>query len=386
MSDATGSDVVQSRIYGIGAATGMCDEILDLGDLHPSSHGALRLRVSERDGVVESAEALPGLLHRGAEKLFEARDYRSVLMLANRHDWLAAFCSEVGAALVVEELIGLEVPERATWLRTLLAELTRASAALMFLGTSGPGAVGSAATMHRDLLLVRDRLLDVIEVYAGGRVHPMATRIGGLAQEPPADWLGRVDEICAEGARTLSAWCEDHLPHLLDRARGLAPLRPDTAIELAASGPVGRASGLDLDLRRDAPYLAYDRLDVAVAVRSEADAAARFALLAHDAQEALRLVRECAGVARELTGPVQVRLPKVLRAPEGRTYGWTENPTGINGYLLVSTGEPSPWRLKIRTASFAHVQAMAAALPGTAVTDLPLAVASFFFVAGDVDR
>jgi len=369
-----------STVYGLGAVHGMCDEIIELGALHPSTHGGLRIRVEARDGVVTAADPMPGLLHRGAEKLMEARDYRQVLMLASRHDWLAGFSSEVGAALAVEDLLGIEVPERATWIRTLLAELTRVTAGALFLGAAVPLEVG------RPLLLLRDRILDLVEEYTGGRVHPMVTRIGGLASAPDATWLDDVVHLCETGRGVVAAWIDESLPLLTGPGREIAVLDRMKAEDYGASGPVGRASGIPLDLRRDDPYLAYAHLDVAVHTDSRGDASARFGAFAEDVRTAVELARECALAARPMSGPVDVRLPKVVRAPEGRTYTWTENPSGINGYLLVSTGGPAPWRMKIRTASFAHVQALAVALPGTPVDHLPLALASFFFVTGDVDR
>lgn len=369
-----------SVVYGVGCVDGMCDEIIDLGAMHPSTHGALRIRVTAEDGVVTAADPMPGLLHRGAEKLMEARDYRQVLMLASRHDWLAASASEVGAALAVERMLGIEVPERATRLRTLMVELTRMSAGALFLGATTQDESG------RSLLLLRDRILDLVEAYTGGRVHPMLTRIGGLAAAPDTTWLDEVAALCDAARTALQRWSGGGLQDLLHRGAGIAVLAPADAVAYAASGPVGRASGLDLDLRRDDPYLSYADLDVPVAVGTTCDAAARFTALTRDVEGAIDLVEACIAAARPMSGPIDVRLPKVLRVPEGRDYVWTENPSGINGYLLVSRGDPSPWRLKIRTASYAHVQALAVALPGTPVAELPLALASFFFVAGDIDR
>lgn len=379
-ADTTPGTVRESVVYGVGCVEGLCDEIIELGAIHPSAHGALRIRVTAENGVVTAADPMPGLLHRGAEKLMEARDYRQVLMLASRHDWLAASASEVGAALAVERMLGIEVPERATWIRTLMVELTRISAGAMFLGATASDDSGLP------LLLLRDRILDLVEAYTGGRVHPMLTRIGGLAVAPDQAWLDDVAALCDSARTAVQGWTSGGLRDLVQRGAGIAVLDPADAVAYAASGPVGRASGLDLDLRRDDPYLSYPHLEVPVAVGATGDAAARFTALTSDVAVAVDLVEACVAAVRPMSGPVDVRLPKVLRVPEGRDYTWTENPSGINGYLLVSRGEPSPWRLKIRTASFAHVQALAVALPGTPVRDLPLALASFFFVVGDIDR
>lgn len=373
----------------VGAAAHLpgADVVLDLGGAHPSAHGALRLRLEVTDDVVTAAEPLVGMLHRGAEKLFEARDYRQVLMLANRHDWLSAFGSELGVALSVERLTGITPPERATWGRTLLAELSRVQAALLYLSTTGtsradlPGHPGLAA---------RESVLTLLEEATGNRIHLMANRIGGLLHDLPPAWLDRVPGV-VDGVRAALPGLADHVDRLRPRTTGVAVLSRESAIAFGVSGPVARGSGLDLDLRRDDPYLAYAHLvaDAALTVpgRTSGDAAARLDVLLEQTEVSLDLVTASARRLAALPpGPVNVRLPKTLRAPEGETYVWTEGVSGINGYYLVSAAEPTPWRLKIRSASFNNVQAMAAALPGTRVGDLPLALMSFLFVVGDIDR
>ena len=380
---------------GIGSlARGMVSsdgtEVLvgDLGPQHPSSHGLLRLRLRLDDDVVVRAEPVVGSMHRGAEKLFEVRDYRQAMLLANRHDWLSAFCSELGIALAVERMLGIDVPPRATWARTLLCELNRVLSHLAFLGSfpvDGPP-VGYYAFDEREAVL------RVMEEMTGGRMHFMATQIGGLKQDLPEGWLARVVESCDVVRRGLVPF--DAL--IVDgafraRTRGVGVLTREQAIAFATSGPVARAAGLDLDLRRDEPYLAYADLAARGALdvvgRTEGDALARVEVLLAQVHASLDLVAACVEVLRRHEpGPINVKLPKVVRAPEGHTYVWTENPSGINGYLLVSRGEKTPWRLKVRTASFAHVQALGEILPGTPLRDLVTVLATMFYVVGDIDR
>jgi NADH-quinone oxidoreductase subunit D len=353
-------------VAGIGAAAGPSDITLELGPHHPSTHGSLRLRLELDGDLVTSAEPLVGALHRGAEKLFEVRDYRQCLMLANRHDWLSAFNNEVVIALAVERMLGMEVPPRAVWLRTLMCELNRVLSHLMFLG-------------HLDPLFVRLRepLQAVMEEATGGRIHFVHTRVGGLAADVPAGWAGRVAaSVEAVRARLIS-------PDLTSY-EGLGHLSVDDALSYGVSGPVARASGLAMDLRRDEPYLAYASLDVPVVTRTEGDAAARFACLLEQVTVSLDLVLGCLDQLPD--GPVDIKLPKNLRAPEGSTYTWTENPSGITGCYLVSTGAVTPWRLALRTPSFSNVSALPSVLPGNRVSDLPAILASFFFVVGDIDK
>ena len=378
----------QEQVVAIGAAPG--DIVLDLGELHPSAHGALRIRCSfdasadEGPVRVRTAHPMPGLLHRGTEKLLEVRDYRAGLMLANRHDWLGAVTSEVTMALAVEELLGMTVPDRATWLRTLLCEINRAMAGLLHLAGAAtlPGRGVTAAEVPG--MDARERWQYALERISGGRIHAMVTRIGGVARDAPEGWAQDVRDAIAATRAQLPALAELAVSAVAgDR---VAVLSRQDALGFAVSGPVARASGVDIDLRRDSPCLAYsDLADVLrVAVRTEGDAAARYAVLAEQIGYDLDVISAC--LERLPDGEVSVPLPKVVRAPEGMSYAWVEAATGVNGVLVVSTGDTTPWRVRLRTASYANVQAMSAALPGTALADLPAAVGSFLFVVGDIDH
>ena len=176
------------------------------------------------------------------------------------------------------------------------------------------------------------------------------------------------------------------------RTRGVGVLDRATAAAFGVSGPVARASGLDLDLRRDEPYLAYGELFTAdgpgrVVTRSEGDCLARFEVLTEQVHVSLDLIEACVDRMRSLAqGPINVRLPKVLRVPEGQIYSWTENPLGLNGYYLVSRGDKVPWRLKLRSASFSNVQVLSRLLPGCLISDMVAVLGSTFFVVGDVDK
>jgi len=383
------------RSVSYGLAPGAADEDIDvqseemlvnMGPQHPSTHGVLRLRLVLDGERVLSAEPIVGYMHRGAEKLFEVRDYRQIIVLANRHDWLSAFSNELGVVLAVERLMGLEVPERAVWLRTALAELNRVLNHLMFLG-SYPLEIGAITPVFY-AFRERETLQAVLEEASGGRMHYMYNRVGGLKEEVPSGWTGR--------ARTAIDEVRRRLPDLdrlirrneifLARTVGVGVLSAADAAAFGASGPVARASGLDLDLRRDEPYLAYGSLTVPVVTRTTGDCHARFEVLLDQVFVSLDLAQECLDRVDQLSGPVNVRLPKVLKAPEGHTYAWTENPLGINGYYLVSRGDKTPWRLKLRTASYSNVQALSKLIPGCLVPDLIAILGSMFFVVGDIDK
>ncbi|MDG4768445.1 NADH-quinone oxidoreductase subunit D [Solwaraspora sp. WMMD406] len=371
---------------GTGAGLDTADMVLNIGPQHPSTHGVLRLKLVLDGERVVSCEPMVGYMHRGAEKLFEVRDYRQIIMLANRHDWLSAFANELGVALAVERMMGIEVPDRAVWLRTALAELNRVLNHLMFLG-SYPLEIGALTPVFYSFR-ERETLQAVMEEVSGGRMHYMFNRVGGLKEEVPAGWTRRAREAIGQ--------VESRMPDLdrlirrneifLARTVGVGVLDAATAAAFGASGPVARASGLDFDLRRDEPYLAYGELSVPVVTRTTGDCHARFEVLLDQVYASLDLARQCLDRVDQISGPVNVRLPKVVKAPEGHTYAWTENPLGVNGYYLVSRGEKTPWRLKLRTASYANVAALATLIPGSLVPDLVAILGSMFFVVGDIDK
>jgi NADH-quinone oxidoreductase subunit D len=388
--DATSGYPLEVGLGASGLATS--DMVLNIGPQHPATHGVLRLRlVLDGEQIVE-AQPIVGYMHRGAEKLFEVRDYRQIIVLANRHDWLSAFANELGVVLAAEQMLGMEVPERAVWARTLLAELNRVLNHLVFLG-SYPlelGAITPVFYAFRE----REELQAVMEEISGGRMHFMFNRVGGLKEDLPAGWTGRVLDAIAAVRRRFpeieNLLVGNEILHA--RTRGVGVLSAGLAAAYGVSGPIARASGLDVDLRRDEPYLAYGELFAPggpgrVVTRTAGDSYARLQVLLEQVHVSLDLAEYCVDRLRSLPpGPVNVRLPKVLRVPEGHIYRWTENPLGLNGYYLYSTGDKVPWRLKLRSASFNNVQVLSRLLPGNLMADMVSILGSMFFVVGDVDK
>jgi NADH-quinone oxidoreductase subunit D len=389
------TDPSSTRRLTVGVGAGdlaTADMVLNIGPQHPATHGVLRLRIVLDAERIVSADPVIGYMHRGAEKLFEVRDYRQIAVLANRHDWLSAFSNELGVVSVVEEMLGMEVPVRAVWIRTMLAELQRVLSHLVFLG-SYPlelGAVTPVFFAFRE----REEIQAALEEASGGRLHYMFNRVGGLKEDVPAGWLGRVESAVAT--------VRHRLPQLesllvgneivIARTRDVGVLDPETAAAFGVSGPIGRASGLDIDLRRDAPYAAYREVFAPggagrVVTRTEGDSLARLEVLIEQVRVSLDIADQCLSVLASLPkGPVNQRLPKVLKVPEGEHYFATENPLGFNGYFLVSRGEKTPWRMKLRSASFNNVAVLTRVLPGNLVADMVSILGSMFFVVGDVDK
>jgi len=269
----------------------------------------------------------------------------------------------------------------------LLAELNRVLNHLMFLG-SYPIELGAITPIFY-AFRERETLQAVMEEISGGRMHYMFNRVGGLKEDMPAGWTGRARTAVHDVRRRLPDIDNLIMGNEIFRARtkGVGVLSPEQIHAYGVSGPIARASGVDLDLRRDEPYLAYGELDVPVVTRSAGDCLARFECLMEQVQVSLDLADQCLDRLAALPqGPINVRLPKVLKVPEGAVYAWTENPLGINGYYLVSKGEKTPWRLKLRSASFNNIQVLSELLPGALVADMVAILGSTFFVVGDIDK
>jgi NADH-quinone oxidoreductase subunit D len=358
--------------------------LLDLGPEHPSNAGLIELRLWTDGDTVTFARVVVGAMHRGAEKLFEVRDYQQILMLADRHDWQAPFFGELVVALVCEHMMGLEVPERAVWLRTLLAEHTRILSHCGFLGYVPHRAGGDPGL--RD---VREKLRAQTLRLTGNRIHPMATRVGGLAVDADETWLSaerRVAEQTTRVAEAVLAMID--ATQFADLTSGVALLDRETIQQFGVSGPAARASGIELDLRLQRPYLAYGELGSLIIppVRRSSDAHSRLGVFAEELMISASLIIACIDRLGELPGPVSVRLGKIIRVPEGESYLAVEAPLGIAGVFLVSRGEKTPWRLKLRTPSFNNISSLERVLVGVRTEALEATLASIGYVVGDIDK
>ena len=358
--------------------------LLDLGPEHPSQAGLIELRLWTEEDVITTARVVVGAMHRGAEKLFEVRDYRQILMLADRHDWQAPFFGELAVALVGEQMMGLAVPERAIWLRTLLAEHTRILSHCGFLNYIPHRLPGDPG-----LRPLREELRSQTLRLTGNRIHPMATRIGGLAVNADDAWLQAERDVASRAVRVADA-----VLTMIDSAPfaaltgGVGLLDHETIQQFGVSGPAARASGVDLDLRLSRPYLAYRELAglITPPVRRSGDAQSRLGVLAEELTVSASLIIACVDRLAELPGPVSVKLGKIIRVPEGEGYLAIEAPLGIAGVFLVSRGEKTPWRLKLRTPSFNNISSLERVLVGVRTAALEATLASIGYVVGDVDK
>ena len=358
--------------------------ILNIGPQHPSTHGVLRI-VLELDGeVITRAEPVIGYMHRGAEKLAEYRDARQVLVLMNRHDWLSAFNNELGWIIAVERLAGIEVPERAQWIRTMLAEWNRILNHLMFMG-SYPLELGAITPIFY-AFIERELIQGLMESATGGRMHFSFVRAGGLKDDLPRGWLKHSADVLKQVRAKLKDF--DNLVMgneiVFARTRGIGVIPPEMGIGYGCSGPTLQGSGIPMDVRKDEPYAMYGEVEFDVPVGRNGDSYDRLWVLNQRMHESCKIIEQC--MDRLQPGPyIAPKLPKTLKL-EGEVYLRTENPLGLMGYYLVGNGKKEPYRLKMRTPSFSNVSVLPAILPGSLVPDLIALLGSIFFVVGDIDR
>ena len=321
-------------------------------------------------------------MHRGAEKLFESRDYRQILMLANRHEWVSAFAGELGIAQLLEDALGIEVPDATGWFRTMLLEYTRVTSHLAFL----MGFPWQSAELTLKLRMNRELWVNHIAEYTGSRMHPMVTRIGGLTHTPSENWLSQVNELISV-TEQLFTELESEIQTELKPFVGIGVLTKTDAIEFAVSGPVARASGYEIDLRLTGRGLKYQELSKATNSVTAGDVVARVTVLINELKQALVWLAELMLICEsKLNDEIEVLLPKVIRVPEGIYTHDLETPLGIASWLLVSQNDKYPYRLKLRPASLPTLLATEKVLVGTSVEKIDAVIASLPFVSGDVDR
>jgi NADH-quinone oxidoreductase subunit D len=383
--------------------------VLNMGPQHPSTHGVLRL-VLEIDGeTVVRLKPEIGYLHTGIEKTCEAKFYQQVVPLTDRIDYLCPLTNNLAYCLAVEKLLGLEIPPKAQWMRVLMNELTRINSHLVWLGTHAMDL--GAMTVFLYCFREREDVLRFFEMVSGQRMMTSYFRIGGLALEPPLGFFekvkkfadrfpGNVDEY--EGLLTGN-------PIFVMRTKGVAHLSTEDAIALGAGGPTLRGSGVDIDLRRDAPYTGYENFKFNVPVRTEGDVFARYLCRVAELRESIGIVQQALAGMPE--GPIKADAPKVVlpdrekmktqmealiyhfkiitegfTVPAGEVYQAIESPRGEMGYYIVSDGTAKPYRVHMRGPSYANLQTLAKMCEGGLIADVVAAIGSIDVILGDIDR
>ncbi len=358
---------------------------LNLGPQHPATHGTLRI-VARLDGEqVVQADVVCGYMHRGYEKLAEVRNYPQITTLVNRIDWLSSFANEVPFILAAEQLMEIEAPPRAQYIRTILFELSRIANITLFIGEMGVqlGALTPVFYAFRD----REHVLNLIEGATGGRFHPNYDRIGGLKDDLPKGWIDETRSVM----KRIRDYC-DELETLLmgneifdRRTRGIGVIPADIGLSYGLSGANIRASGVDWDLRRDERSpLAWKDCDWKVWTHPDGDCFARYWVRLQEVREATKIVDQLLDGLP--AGPIQAKVPRIIKVPAGEAWVHTENPLGEMGYYIVSQGGLGPFRCKIRSASFNNTSIVPWLLRGVYVPDIITILASLYFILGDIDR
>jgi NADH-quinone oxidoreductase subunit D len=373
------------------------DMTLNIGPQHPSTHGVLRL-VARVDGErAYDVRPVIGYMHRGYEKLAEVRNYPQITTIVNRIDWVSGYANEIPFITAAEKLMELEVPERALYIRLILTEMARISSHMIFMA-SYPLELGAATPLFF-ALRERERVLDLLEGVTGGRFHPNFNRIGGVkpaygSGSTTRKWIQDIPKTFFEDTRVAM----DNILHAADqledlvagneiilaRTRGVGVLPAEVAVAYGVTGPNLRASGVPFDLRKVENYLPYERFDWDVVSGENGDCWDRWYVRLQEIRQSARIVQQA--IDSVPSGPLQAKVPKVIKVPKGETYVRAENPKGEMGYYLVSDGGQGPYRLKIRSASFSNISILAWILEGALVPDIIAVMGSLDFVLGDVDR
>jgi NADH-quinone oxidoreductase subunit D len=383
--------------------------VINMGPQHPSTHGVLRLMLELDGETVLRTKPVIGYLHTGMEKTGETLTYTQGGTNVTRMDYLSPFHNEMVFSMAVEELLGIEVPERAVWIRMLLAELNRISSHLLFMATNGMdvGAISMMIYGWRE----RELVLAFFEKVTGLRMNHNFIRPGGSAADLPDGWRDDVLHLLDALPPRLDEY--DTLltgqPIFTQRTQGVGVITPEQAIALSATGPTLRSAGVEWDLRRNMPYFHYDEVDFDVVVGTYGDAFDRYAIRLNEMRESLRIVRQVlermpSGPYRTLdkkvTPPPRGRIDESMEAlihhfkiftegfkvPEGEVYVAVESPRGELGCYLVSDGSSKPYRLHIRGPSFVNLQSLPTMLRGGFIADAVAVISSIDPVMGEVDR
>lgn len=358
--------------------------LINMGPQHPSTHGVFRL-VLDLDGeTVLSAQPDIGYLHRGVEKISENRTYEQVLPLTDRLDYINAMGNNVAYVMAVEKLAGIEVPERAQYIRVIMAELNRIASHLISLGTQGLE-VG-AYTVFLHCFRERERILDLFELASGGRLTYTYFRFGGVARDLPDGWVEEarsfLDEFLVHVDEYETLLIQN--PIYLKRARGIGIVSRDMALSYGASGPVMRSTGLPWDLRKTDPYLVYDRFEFEVPVGEVGDVWERSWIRLEEMRQSVAIVRQALDQMPE--GPVASGFARYVTPPKGYAYSAIESPRGELGFFLVSDGGAKPYRMKVRSPAFVNLSMIGELVKGVKIADVPLILGSLDPVFGEVDR
>lgn len=359
--------------------------VINMGPQHPATHGVLRV-VLKLDGErVVDADVMIGYLHRGVEKLCESRDWTQIVLITDRMDYVASATNNLAYCETVEKLMSLEVPRRARYVRTILAELQRLASHLVWVGSHAMD-IG-AVTVFLYGLRERELILDLFEEFCGARLTYNSMRIGGLPLDIPSGWDKKVLQFCNVMLQKLPEY-EVLLTHnriWLERTREVGVISGPEAVAIGLSGPPLRASGIPRDVRKDEPYAAYDEMQFEIPLGTRGDTYDRYLVRLEEMRQSVRIIRQATEGIPE--GPIVGKVPRLIKPPAGETYHANESPKGEIGYFIASDGKAtSPYRFRVRPPSFCNLQALPRLVRGHLVADVIALIGTIDIVLGEVDR
>ena len=367
--------------------------LLHFGPQHPSTHGVFRMDLSLDGEKVVKVVPHVGYLHRAVEKLCETLAYVQITPIVDKNDYVAPMTNEQALNMAFEAALKLEVPRRARWMRMIFAELQRIASHLLWLGTFAldlGGALGGGSTVFLHCFRERELVLDLFEEVTGARFHYNTHTLGGNRHDLPAGWSAKVKAALDVIGPRLDEYEAMTLENriFLERTRGVGTLDAELALELGITGPILRACGVDHDLRRDAPFHAYDEVKVNVVTAQGGDCLARAQVRLGEMRESVRLIREMVDAVPEggINSGKPVKLPVQTKIPPGQVYVAIETPRGELGTYLISDGTQFPYRLKIRPPSLHALSALPYIVPGGTVSDGVAILGSLDPIMGEVDR
>jgi len=357
---------------------------VNFGPHHPSTHGVFRF-IAKIDGErIVSVDPVIGYLHRGLEKMAESRTYVQFKPLVDRLDYTGAMLNELCYCQALEKMAGIEVPPRAQAIRVLCAELNRICAHLIFFGAMGLEA--GAFTPFLFGFVDREKAFKLFELLAGGRLTFNYFTIGGVREDIPGGFKEELAKFIKEFSKRLKIYEDLFTGNEIFKARtrGIGVIKKEDAINWAMSGPILRGSGARFDIRKIEPYSGYDKYDFDIPVGEHGDVYDRYLVRMAEMKQSLRIVEQASDDLP--AGDIQVKVPRILKLPEGEQYYRNEGTKGEIGFYIVSKGEKYPYRLKLRMPSFNHLNALDFVLRNCYISDAILILGSFDTVMGSVDR
>jgi len=359
--------------------------VLNIGPVHPSTHGVFRMRAILDGEVIVDMEPIFGYLHRGIEKLAEERTYTGVIPLTDRLDYLAAMSNNLAYVLAVEKLAGIPVPERAEYLRVIMAELQRIASHLIAVGAF-LNDCGAFFTPFLYMFREREKIVDLFEMVSGQRLLYNYMRVGGLSHDIPSEFLPALDKFVRQMPGFIDEYDQLLAKNeiLLARSKGVGILPRELAINISASGPVLRASGVKWDIRKVDPYSIYDRFEFEIPTGSVGDAYDRYWVKVQEMRQSLRIIKQAMGQLPP--GEVKSQVSHLLHPPVGEAYGHIEAPKGELGFYLVSDNSIAPYRCHIRAPSLMNLTALREMMIGWKIADAIIIFGSIDITMGEVDR